>query len=446
MQKKIGIGIVGCGVVGSGTVELLRRHRGTLEERAGAALELRYVVVRDRSKARRVALDDTILTTDVAQVLGDPQVRVVVELMGGTNVAHSVVCEALLAGKHVVTANKALLAERGEELFALAERLGLTIAFEASVCGGIPIIRTLCEGLSGDQIRSVRGILNATTNFILSRMSEGEIDYPEALAMAQRRGLAEGNPTLDVDGHDAAHKLAILASLAFRSRVPCEAVFRQGITELRSLDLRFARELGYVVKLLGQARLVEVASETRIDARVHPVLVKRDHLLAAVRDDHNAVLVDADFVGTTAYQGRGAGARPTASAVMADIVALARRMDTSPPASRPPSSRALPLVPMDQIAARYYLRLDVANRPGVLHAIADHFGRHGVGIATVKQKRPRDTRVPLVITTHQTRERDVQAALSLAKQTTVADVGDTCLLRIMDDDQDDQPATLGAVA
>jgi homoserine dehydrogenase len=446
MQKKIGIGIVGCGVVGGGVVELLRRHRGSIEEQADAALELRYVVVRDTNKARQVALDDTTLTADFAQVLRDPQVSIVVELMGGTDVAHSVVREALLAGKHVVTANKALLAERGEGLFALAERMGLTIAFEASVCGGIPIIRTLCEGMSGDRVRSVRGILNATTNFILSRMSEDGMDYAQALAIAQRRGLAEGTPTLDVDGHDAAQKLAILASLAFRSRVPCEAVFRQGIAELRPLDLRFARELGYVVKLLGQARLVERASETCIDARVHPVLVKRDHLLAAVRDEYNAVLVDADFVGPTAYQGRGAGAHPTASAVMADIVALARRMDTCPRAARPPCSRTIPLVAMDQIEGRYYLRLDVADRPGVLHAIAGHFGRHGVGIATVTQKKPGDAHVPLVITTHQARERDVQAALSLAKQSTLADVGDTCLLRIMDDDQDDEPTTLGAVA
>jgi homoserine dehydrogenase len=445
MRKNIGIGIVGCGVVGSGTIELLRRHRGTIEDRAGAALELRYVVVRDANKVRRVALGDTTLTADFAQVLGDPQVRIVVELMGGTTAAASVVREALLAGKHVVTANKALLAERGEELFALAERMGLTIAFEASVCGGIPIIRTLCEGLAGDQVHSVRGILNATTNFILSRMSEGGMDYADALAMAQRHGLAEGNPTLDVDGHDAAQKLAILASLAFRSRVPCEAIFRQGIAHLHPLDLRFARELGYVVKLVGQARLVEEAGEACIDARVHPVLVKSDHLLAAVRDDHNAVLVDADFVGSTAYQGKGAGAHPTASAVMADIVALARRMDTFPRPLRPPCARALPLVSMDEIAGRYYLRLDVANRPGVLHAIAGHLGNHGVGIATVKQKEPSAARVPLIITTHQARERDVQAALSLAKQTTLADVGDTCLLRIMDDDET-EPTALGAVA
>ena len=446
MEKNIGIGIVGCGVVGCGTVELLQRHRSTIEERAGARVELRTVVVRDPNKVRRVALEGTTVTTDFAQVLGDPQVRIVVELMGGTSVAFSVVREALLAGKHVVTANKALLAERGEELFALAERMGLTIAFEASVCGGIPIIRALSEGMSGDHVRSVRGILNATTNFILSRMSEDGMDYAEALALAQALGLAEGNPTLDVDGHDAAQKLAILASLAFRSRVPCEAVFRQGIAELHARDLRFARELGYVVKLLGQARLVEVANEVCIDARVHPVLVKSDHLLAAVRDDHNAVLVDADFLGPTAYQGKGAGAHPTASAVVADIVALARCMDTFPRCARPPCSRALPLVSMDEIAGRYYVRLDVANRPGVLHTIASHFGRHGVGIATVNQRDPSATRVPLVITTHWARERDVQAALVQATQSTLGDVGDTCLLRIMDDGEDDEPTTMGAVA
>jgi homoserine dehydrogenase len=446
MEKNIGIGIVGCGVVGGGTVELLRRHRGTIEERAGARVELRTVVVRDPNKVRRVALEGTTVTTDFAQVLGDPQVRIVVELMGGTSVAFSVVRESLLAGKHVVTANKALLAERGEELFALAERMGLTIAFEASVCGGIPIIRALSEGMSGDHVRSVRGILNATTNFILSRMSEDGMDYAEALALAQARGLAEGNPTLDVDGHDAAQKLAILASLAFRSRVPCEAVFRQGIAELHPRDLRFARELGYVVKLLGQARLVEVANEVCIDARVHPVLVKSDHLLAAVRDDHNAVLVDADFLGPTAYQGKGAGAHPTASAVVADIVALARCMDTFPRCARPPCSRALPLVSMDEIAGRYYVRLDMTNRPGALHTIASHFGRHGVGIATVNQSDPSATRVPLVITTHRACERDVQAALVLARQSTLGDVGDTCLLRIMDDGEDDEPTTMGAVA
>jgi homoserine dehydrogenase len=437
MERRIGIAIVGCGVVGSGTVELLRRHRAAIEERAGAALDLKYVVVRDPTKVRSVFLDDSRVISDVCVALHDPDVHIVVELVGGTGVAHSVVRDALGAGKCVVTANKALLAEKGDELFALAERMGVALAFEASVCGGIPIVRTLCEGLAGDHVQAICGVLNGTTNFILTRMSEGDLDFPEALALAQQRGLAEADPSLDVGGHDAAHKLAILASLAFRTVVSCDAVFRQGIAELQLQDVHYARELGYAVKLLGMARLV---GSGRIDARVHPVLIPRDHPLATVREEFNAVMVDSDFLGPSFYQGKGAGAHPTASAVVGDIVSLARQMKGPLHGCTPLRSRQLSVMPMDEVECRYFMRCQVADRPGVLHAISEAFARRNIGIASVIQK-GRDTkgnRVPLVITTHRACERDVQAALAAVRMIEIAAVSNASLLRILDDEVEDE--------
>lgn len=437
MERRIGIALVGCGVVGGGTVELLRRHRAAIEERAGATLDLKYVVVRDPIKVRAVSLDHSRVISDFRVALQDPDVHIVVELVGGTGVAHSVVRDALAAGKSVVTANKALLAEKGDELSALAEQMRVALGFEASVCGGIPIVRTLCEGLAGDHVQAICGILNGTTNFILTRMSEGNMDFRDALTLAQQRGLAEADPSLDVGGHDAAHKLAILASLAFRCAVPCEAVFRQGIAELQLQDVHYARELGYAVKLLGIARLMESG---RIDARVHPVLIPRDHPLAAVREEYNAVMVDSDFLGPSFYQGKGAGAHPTASAVMGDIVSLARQIGGPLRGYRPLHSRRLPIMPMDEVESRYFMRCQVVDCPGVLHAISEAFARRNIGIASVIQK-GRDTkgnRVPLVITTHRACERDVQAALAAVRTIEIAAVSNASLLRILDElDEDD---------
>ncbi len=401
--EPLGIALIGCGTVGGGVARLLLEHPERLAARSGRPLVLRRVVVQDLTKPRAVPLPSELLTTDLRSVLNDPDIAVAVELVGGTDWTRRAVLDLLTAGKDVVTANKALLAQHGPEVFETARRQGRTIAFEASVAGGIPIIAALGESLAANQIQSLQGILNGTSNFILTAMSTRGQSYAEALAEAQQRGYAEADPTLDVDGSDAAHKLAILAQIAFGLTVPVSAIARRGIAVLHQMDIRYAHELGYTIKLLAEAWL----SEQDLALHVSPVLLRHQTLLAQVRGAYNAIHVVGDAVGDTLYYGQGAGQMPTASAVVADLIDLAvgraqRTFQTLRLWSG--SSSGIRLQPSTTVRSRFYLRLMVEDRPGVLADIAHVLAKHQISISSVIQhEAPEDHEgdtVPLVIMTH----------------------------------------------
>ncbi len=420
MSDSLGIALVGCGTVGSGVAEVLLRHRERLAQRAGRPLQLRRVVVRDPNKPREAFLPPELLSTDLAAALSDPAVHVVVELIGGTGVAREVVLAALQAGKHVVTANKALLAEHGHEVFEAARRAERTVCFEAAVAGGVPIIRALGESLAANDITAIQGILNGTSNFILTAMAEQGLSYADALAEAQRRGYAEADPTLDVDGSDAAHKLAILAQIAFGVDARPQDILRQGIDTLDPMDIRFAHELGYTIKLLAEAwaRPEGDGSGRRgVALHVAPVLLRHTDLLAQVRGAYNAIAVYGDIVGETLYQGPGAGRMPTASSVVADLIDLAvGRAQRTFAAARLWSriDRGFVLDPPEKVASRFYLRLLVADRPGVLAEIARILAEQSISISSVVQHEAPETNggpVPLVIVTHYAQTGNFYAAV-----------------------------------
>lgn len=419
MSEPLGIALVGCGTVGGGVVEVLTRHRDRLAARAGRPLELRRVVVRNPDKPRDVALPRGLLTANPADALTDPAVHVVVELIGGTTTAKTIVLDALAAGKHVVTANKALLAEAGHELFEAARRAGRVVCFEAAVAGGVPIIRALGESLAANQVTAIQAILNGTSNFILTAMAEQGLSYSAALAEAQRLGYAEADPTLDVDGSDAAHKLAILAQIAFGVTARPHQIARQGIDRLDPLDIRFAHELGYTIKLLAEAWTAAADSDpggaetTRTVAlHVAPVLLRHTDLLAQVRGAYNAILVHGDVVGETLYQGPGAGRGPTASSVVADLIDLAvGRAQRTFAAARlwsAANDRLGPglrftIAPPERVRSRFYLRLRVADRPGVLADITRILADEHISISSLVQHEAAEDGtgpVPLVLVTH----------------------------------------------
>ncbi len=398
-SEPLGIGLVGCGTVGAAVADLLLSHPDRLTARAGRPLALRRVAVRDLSKPRPVPAP--LIGTDPAAIVHAPDVDVVVELIGGTDVARRVVLDALAAGKHVVTANKALLATHGPEVFAAARAAGKTVCFEAAVAGGIPIIRALAESLAANQVTAIQGILNGTCNFILTRMAEGGTSYANALAEAQQRGYAEADPTLDVDGSDAAHKLAVLAQIAFGVTAQPADILRTGIDHLDAADVQYAAELGYAVKLLAEAW----SDDRTVALHVSPVLIRNTDMLARVRGAFNAVQVVADVVGETLYQGPGAGARPTASSVVADLIDLAvGRAQRTFAAARlwDGQGRGYVLARTDRVRSRFYLRLAVADRPGVLADVCRALADEGISIASVIQHEPTegDTNVPLVLMTH----------------------------------------------
>ena len=414
-MEPLGIALVGCGTVGGGVVRLLQEQPDRLAARAGRRLALRRVVVRDPSKPRAVRPPRELLTTDLGSVLRDPTVEVVVELVGGVDLARRAVLDALAAGKHVVTANKALLAYHGAEVFDAARRHGRAVAFEASVAGGVPIVAALAQGLAANRIEAVQGILNGTSNFILTSMTEGGLTYAEALAEAQRRGYAEADPTLDVDGSDAAHKLAILAQLAFGVAVPPGEISRRGVAGTDAADIRFAGELGYTIKLLAETWLVD----GELALHVSPVLLRRTAPLAQVRGAYNAVHVVGDAVGDTFYYGRGAGQMPTASAVVADLIDLAvGRAQRTFQTLRLWSGDGGPvrLRPPEAVRTRFYLRLLVEDRPGVLSEVARVLADHQISIASVIQHEAPDehegARVQLVIMTHTAQTGDFRAAVA----------------------------------
>jgi homoserine dehydrogenase len=402
-MEPLGIALLGCGTVGGGVAKLLLEQPERLAARAGRPLALRRVVVREPAKPRAVALPPGLVTTDVRAALHDPGVQVVVEVVGGVTWARRAVLDALAAGKDVVTANKALLAEAGAEVFDAARRHGRAVAFEAAVAGGIPIIAALAQCLSANQIQSVQGILNGTSNFILTGMSEAGRSYEEALADAQQRGYAEADPTLDVDGTDAAHKLAILAQIAFGTAVPVSAISCRGIAGTQQADIRFAHELGYTIKLLAEAWL----HEQQLALHVSPVMLRHLTPLAQVRDAYNAIYVTGDAVGQTLYYGRGAGQMPTASAVMADVIDMAvgraqRTFQTLRLWSA--NGKQLTLQPKASVRSRFYLRLNVRDKPGVMADVAGALAKHHISIASIIQHEALEDHegdtVPLVIMTH----------------------------------------------
>jgi len=430
-MEHVTVGLIGLGTVGTGVARLLTEHSERIERRAGRTIRLAWVAVRDPDKPRVVRLDGVRLTTDVSRLIDDPEVDVIIETMGGTEPAlHYVLC-ALAAGKHVVTANKALLAEHGVKVFAQARASGRAVAFEGSVGGGIPIVQALGVALAANQVQSLAAIVNGTCNFILTQMTSEGLAYEEALKQAQQLGYAEADPTLDVDGTDTAHKLAILVQLAFEANVRLDAIPRQGIDRLHLADLKYAGELGYNIKLLALAKL----SEGGLELRVAPTLVKRGTPLAEVRGPYNAVRVVGDAVGDTLFYGRGAGAMPTASAVVGDLIdvvtgraGLPSRLLNLWSESAPP----VPLTPPSLIKSRYYLRFTIADRPRVLAKLATILGEHGISIASVIQHDPGDdapeqSPVPLVIMTHHAIQADLHAALSEIDRLDVVHAPSVCI-------------------
>jgi homoserine dehydrogenase len=390
------VGLLGCGIVGGATAHILQEHADELKQRAGTPIEIKKVAVRSLSKPRAVELPPDVWTTDPWEVVRAPDIDVVVEVIGGIEPAKDLILEALSLGKHVVTANKELLANLGKEVMDAADRAGRDLLFEASVGGGIPIIRPMKESLAGDRVTRVMGIVNGTTNFILTRMSETGESFAEALAEADALGYTELDPSADIEGYDAAAKLAILASLAFNARVVAGDVHREGISKVASADIAAAHELGYVVKLLAVA---EIDEEGAVSARVHPSMVPATHPLAAVRDVYNDVFVEGEQVGGLMFFGRGAGAGPTGSAVVGDLVEVARNMQNGARGigctCYHDSAR---IRPQDEAKVRYYVVLSVADQPGVLASVAGVFAKHDVSIASVRQEGAADEATLMLIT------------------------------------------------
>ncbi len=414
MKARIGVGLVGFGTVGTGVAKILLGNRALIQRRVGVPVELVRVVDLDITRDRGVSLPPGMLTTDVGQILDDPSIDIVLELIGGYDAAKRVILDAMARGKQVVTANKALLAVHGEEIFEAAARRRVDLGFEASVGGGIPVIRALTEGLAANTILSIYGIINGTSNYILSRMTSEGQGFKEVLAEAQRAGYAEADPTFDVAGVDSAHKLSIMVSLAYGTPVNFKEVYTEGITRLTPLDITYAKEFGYTIKLLGIAKF----SDGEVEARVHPTMIPSTSPVAHVEGIYNAIQLTGDAVGDIVLYGQGAGSMPTGSAVVSDVIAIARNLLTGATGRVPPASfqqdqrRPLRIRRMEEIVSLYYLRFMVLDRPGVLSQISGVLGRHEISISSVLQQgRKEGQTVPVVIMTHTSTERDVQASL-----------------------------------
>ena len=415
IPKEIGVGIIGFGTVGTGTAKLLLGNAELLRRRVGAPIRLLRVADIDMVRDRGIVLPEGVLVDDGYKVARDPEIRIVVELVGGTGAAKDFLLEAIRNGKSVVTANKALLAEHGPEITRAALSAGVDIGFEASVGGGIPIIRAMREGLAANRIREIYGIINGTCNYILSRMSNEGKEFSEVLAEAQRIGLAESDPSFDVDGVDSAHKLAILVWLSTGSYVSPRDIFVEGIRDVSAVDIAFAREFGYAIKLLAIAK----EKNGGVEVRVHPTMIPAGHLLATVGGANNAIYVKGDFVGSSLFYGQGAGMLPTASAVVSDVIEISRNLRGGGSGRIPPSGFFLhdtgekaAVSPFSEVRAEYYLRFRVVDKPGVLSKIAGVLGAHSISISSVIQKgRKEESAVPIFIVTHLARESDMCAAL-----------------------------------
>ncbi|HJS36894.1 MAG TPA: homoserine dehydrogenase [Burkholderiales bacterium] len=415
-MKAIQVGLLGIGTVGGGTWEVLHRNAGEIRRRAGRAIRITRVADKDVKKARRLAGGRAEVTGDAWSVVRAPDIDIVIELIGGTGIAKSLMLEAIAHGKHVVTANKALLAKHGNQIFKAAQRKGVMVAFEASVGGGIPIIKALREGLAANRIEWIAGIINGTSNFILSEMRDKGLAFDAVLAEAQRMGYAEADPTFDIEGIDAAHKLTILSALAFGIPMQFRKAYTEGISRLTQADIGYAEELGYRIKLLGITR----RAPRGIELRVHPTLVPARRLIANVEGVMNAILVKGDAVGATLYYGAGAGSQPTASAVVADLVDVTRLITADPEhrvphlAFQPDQLSATPILPMGEVETSYYLRMRVQDKPGVLARITRILADSRISIDAMVQKEPGEgeQRVDIVMLTHRALEKNVDRAMA----------------------------------
>jgi len=416
-KGKVKIGLIGFGTIGTGVVRLIQENAGVLKSRLNAELVLARIADIDLKRKREVKVSPKILTNRVEDILADPEIDIVVELMGGTEPARRFILEAIRRGKSVVTANKALLATAGDEIFRAAEKNRVSVGFEASVGGGIPIIRALREAYAGDKIRSLLGIINGTSNYILSKMTDEGSKFELVLKRAQERGYAEADPTLDVEGIDAAHKLAILIALAFGVRIKLDQIYTEGITRISPLDVEFAREFGYRIKLLAIAK---DQGKKGIEARVHPTLIRAESLLAEVKDVFNAIYVVGEALGPNLLYGRGAGMMPTATAVLSDIVSIAREKLSGVSAGIPGRTlseaqiKDVRVRDINEISMGYYLRFSVVDRPGVLSRITGVLGRHNISIASFLQRgRMAGSKVPIFLLTHEALEKNLRMAIAV---------------------------------
>ncbi len=412
-NQKIYVGLLGLGTIGSGVYELLQKNKKVIESRTGVSIEIKKILVRDINKPRKIKVKKELLTTNFEEILQDGEIKIICELMGGIEPACTYILQALEAGKEIVTANKAVLAEKGEKVWERAQSLGRFVGFEASVAGGIPVIKVLRESLSGNNIKSITGILNGTTNYILTRMQEENLSFKKALKEAQKKGYAESDPTLDINGSDSAHKLSILASLAFGTYIPGSQVYKEGIEDVELMDIKFAETFGYNVKLIAVARKLKKG----LDLRVHPALIPQKAPLSSVRLNYNAVFIQGDFAGDIMLAGLGAGKEPTASAVVSDIISASehvlfnKKSFLKYPFTK--GDNLFKILSIEDLKFEYYFRFQAVDKPGVLSRIAGILGAHEISIASVIQmgREKRGGTVPIVMITHEAEERKVKEAL-----------------------------------
>ncbi|GAB6905194.1 Homoserine dehydrogenase [Desulfosarcina cetonica] len=438
-MKQVNVAILGCGTVGTGVARLLLENGDIIRDRIGCTLHLKYVADIDTQRDRGLDLAPGVMIPDAAVAIADPEVQIVVETIGGEGIAKQLILDAIAQGKHVVTANKALLAKHGNAIIAAATAKRVDLAYEAAVGGCMPIIKTVRESLVGNRISGMTGILNGTCNYILSKITDEGVDFQTALAEAQAKGYAEADPTLDVEGLDAAHKLAILSALAFGMKINFDDVYIEGISRITPLDIEFAAQFGYRIKLLAIAKY----NGASVEARVHPTMIPFDNLLSNVNSTLNAISVRADAVEEILLHGHGAGMMPTASAIVSDLADIARNL-ASDGAGRIPvmgfqanTIRSIPVKPVDEIVTNYYFRFDAMDRPGVLAAIAGILGKYGISLKFVHQKgRKTNGSVPVVMLTHHAREADVSRALAEISGLDVV-AGTPMLIRIEDEDGQD---------
>jgi homoserine dehydrogenase len=415
-MKPIKVGLLGLGTVGSGTFNVLKRNQEEIMRRAGRSIEISMVAVRNVERAKEITKGEVEIVTDGNLVVNHPDIDIVVELIGGNDVAKDLVLKAIANGKHVVTANKALIAKHGNEVFKAAQDKGVMVAFEAAVAGGIPIIKALREGLTANRIQWIAGIINGTTNFILSEMRDKGLDFATVLKQAQALGYAEADPTFDIEGVDAAHKLTIMASIAFGIPTQFDRAYVEGITKLEATDIEYAEQLGYRIKLLG----ITKRSEAGIELRVHPTLIPEKRLIANVEGAMNAVLVQGDAVGATLYYGKGAGSEPTASSVIADVVDITRLASADPEhrvpylAFQPNALSDLTVLPISEVYTSYYLRMRVEDKPGILADVTKILAEFSISIDAMLQKEPGEgeSKTDIIMLTHQTQEKNVDAAIA----------------------------------
>ena len=437
-MKPINVGLLGIGTVGGGTFTVLERNREEISRRAGRAIAITVVADKDTARANSVVQGRAKVIDDAAAVVSDPNVDIVVELIGGTGISKSLILKAISNGKHVVTANKALLAQHGNEIFAAAQKQGVMVAFEAAVAGGVPIIKSLREGLAANRIEWIAGIINGTSNFILSEMREKGASFDDVLKQAQQLGYAEADPTFDIEGVDAAHKLTIMAAIGFGMPMQFPAVYTEGISKLTREDIQYAEELGYRIKLLGIAK----RKSNGIELRVHPTLIPTKRLIANVEGVMNAILVKGDAVGQTMFYGAGAGAEPTASAVVADLIDVARTMTVDPEhrvphlAFQPDQLSDVAILPMGEVETSYYLRLRVHDKPGVLADITRILADLSISIDAMVQKEPREgeAHADIIMLTHRTLEKHVNAAIAKIEALPVV-AGNVTRIRLEELDQ-----------